>query len=262
MILAISVLILFLWLFIMQEILRRFPRFALVIFIILPIFTAYNWLEKDCAIDWFNWLKMISMTLALIGFSIFRLTHIGENKFAKMSLCLIFVINIFEAVAKDVLSFDIEHYLNATAGILLILTMNKKIDSIQIIKEKYCDINWNGATFAWIICYTLWNWTFIYLNYTNEAAIHMAVLGAPLVIAFINKGRWLQTRALTLSTFIFTYFLLYNKLYPYTQGIFWKNEYFSYFIASLSLFCITLYAIKLSWNFYFQRKVITIRNGV
>jgi hypothetical protein len=243
MILAFYVSVLFVWLLITQEVFRRFPRFTFAVFTILSILLVPYWTEKGTIKDWFNWVKVFSVIFPLIWFSIFRLTSIGETKFAKWVIYLLLLANILEAVVKDSLSGGAAHYFNAMAGILLIATLNK-IDSISTSKDKYLDVNWNGMTLAWIIGYTIWNWTFVYLNLINVAALHIAVLGASLVIAFINKGRWLQVRTLTLGTFLFFYFTLSNKLDQriYSSG-FWANESFGYIIAGVSLAFMTVYSI-------------------
>jgi len=55
------------------------------------------------------------------------------------------------------------NYFNAIAGILLIATLDK-VDSISVTKDNYKDVIWNKMTLMWIIGYTIWNWTFVYLN--------------------------------------------------------------------------------------------------
>jgi hypothetical protein len=243
MILALYVFIVFIGLLFAQEVFRRFPKLTLAIFIVLPIILILYLTENKIKLDWFNLVKVISMVFALFWFSMFRLTNLSKSKFAKLVIYLLLLINIFEAIAKDVLNGGVTHYFNAIAGILLIITLNE-IDSINTIKDKYVDVNWSGMTLMWIIGYTVWNWTFVYLNFVNVAALHIAVLGAPLIIAFVNKGRWIQTRTLTLGAYLFSYFLLFPKFDSRVyDSVSWANESIAFFLAGMSLIFMIIYAI-------------------
>ena len=55
------------------------------------------------------------------------------------------------------------------------------------------------STRRWVIGYTLWNWTFVYLNYPGLMGHHTAVLSAGLIVALYAPLRWSQTRASTLG---------------------------------------------------------------
>ncbi|HRY82345.1 MAG TPA: DUF5692 family protein [Candidatus Moranbacteria bacterium] len=235
--------LIFLGLLLSQEIFRRFPKFTLAFFIVLPIILITYLIDNKIRMDWFSLTKIFSVTFAIIWFSIFRLTSFGETKFAKNGIYLILVINIFEAIAKDVLSGGVAHYFNAAAGILSIITLNK-INSINTTKDKNLDVNWEGMTLFWIIGNTIWDWTFIYLNYPSVSAHHIAVLGAPLIIAFFNKGRWLQARVLTLGAYLFFLFLTLNsKFIPHIYSISWGNKSFGFFLAFSSLVFMIIYTI-------------------
>jgi len=240
---ALYVFLVLIGLLLAQEIFRRFPKVTLVVFIVLPIILIFFLIENKIKTDWFSLTKVFSVTFALIWFSIFRLTKFGETKFAKVIIYLLLLVNIFEAVFKDVLSGGVTHYFNAIAGILLIVTLSG-IDSINTTKDKYKDVNWNGMMLMWIIGYTIWNWTFVYLNYTSVSAHHIAVLGAPLIIAFFNKGRWPQVRLLTLGVYLFFFFFMFNKLDPriYSSAS-WANESAGLLLAVVSLIFMIIYTI-------------------
>lgn len=256
--LAIVVFCLFLGLFISQELLRRFPEFALVFFITAPLILEIYCLNSNTRIDFFNMIKIYSVVVALIFFSIFRITKIGETKSAKIVLYLIFLANIFEAVVKDFLGGGVGHYLNASAGLLLMFTAGE-IDSVRITKDKFRDIKWDGLSLVWIIGYTIWNWVFVYLNYTVVSALHIAVLGVPLAVVFFDsKGRWLQTRALVLFSYLFIYYSLSSKI-NFNAYVFsnWKNEYVEYLLPIFSLIFMALYAIRFFWSAYLQRSIAT-----
>ncbi|HOX10834.1 MAG TPA: DUF5692 family protein [Candidatus Moranbacteria bacterium] len=255
MILALYVFIIFIGLLLAQEVFRRFPKLALGVFSILSALLILQWIKQGIRIDWFNDAKVFSVAFAVIWFSVFRMTSFGETKFAKAGIYLILVVNMLEAITRDVLAGGTAHYLNAIAGILLIVTL-RNIDSISVTKDKFKDVVWDKMTLMWIIGNTLWDWTFVYLNFVSVSAIHIAVLGAPLVIAFINKGRWLQVRTLTLGTYLFSYFFLAAKLYSHVESYFWKNETFEYAIATASFIFMLIYVITFLRSSGMQQKGI------
>lgn len=251
--LALYVFIIFIVLLLAQEIFRRFPKFALCIFSILSALLVLQWINKGIRLDWFNDAKVFSVAFAVVWFSVFRMTSFGNTKFAKVGIYLILVANMLEAIARDILAGGTAHYLNAIAGILLIITL-RNIDSINVTKDKFKDVVWDKMTLMWIIGNTLWDWTFVYLNFVSVSAIHIAVLGAPLVIAFLHKGRWLQVRTLTLGTYLFSYFFLAAKLYSHVESYSWKNETFEYAVASASFIFMFIYAITFLRSSGMQRK--------
>jgi len=240
--LALYILFVFTGLLISQEIFRRFPKFTLVVFIVLPVILISYLTENKIRLDWFSFIKFFSLNFAIIWFSIFRLTRFRETNFAKTGIYLILAINIFEAVVRDALSGGVAHYLNALAGILSIATLNK-INTINVTKDKNLDINWSGMTLMWIIGNTIWDWTFVYLNYVRVSAHHIAVLLVPLVVAFVNKGRWVQTRAFTLGTYLIIFFLLSAKADPSIYSSSWENKSVGFFLAVVSLIFMIIYSI-------------------
>ena len=202
-------LLLLVGLFVAQEIFHRYPKFALGFFSVATIIWFPCWILVIGGEDWFLVTKVLSVISGLRVLSIFRNTRLGLHKnLLKWTTYLFLVINIFEAVTRDVASGHVANYFNALAGILLIITL-KKMDSIQInTKDKSKDLSWNGMTLGWIIGYTLWNWVFVYLNLGFQGAVlHVAVLGSALVIGFTSKARWLQARAATLGL----YFIVFHS---------------------------------------------------
>lgn len=240
MILAINCLLLFIILLFSQEIFRRFRWFALAFFVLLPFFIVPYW--RIIGVDiWFTWVKMFLVDIGLIWFSVFRLTNFSEKKIAKIGVYLILVANILEAVFLDILGNGIAHNLNAIAGIFLLLTLNK-IDSITTTKDKYLDVSWRGMTMMWIFGYTIWNLTFVYLNFPQLFFENIAVLAVSLFIAFVNRGRWLQTRALTLGVYLI---LLYPSfsIWPRTQNYYQVSVFFGESLAKASLIFMIIYTI-------------------
>jgi len=240
MILALYVFLIFIGLLLAQEIFRRFPKFTVVVFVAAHMLLAPYWVEIGVK-GWFLWTKAFSIIIGVIWFAVLRLTKWREARFYKIALYLFLLINIFEAVVKDALGGSMAHYFNAAAGILLMLTVNK-IDSIGITKDKYRDVSWSGMTLMWIIGYTIWNWTFIYLNLVQFSAQNLAVLGAPLLVAFFNKNIWLQARAVTLSAYIILTYS-FPRLNPNMYSYHWVDNTVAYFLAEFSCIFMIIYAI-------------------
>jgi len=249
MMLALYIFLIFIGLLLAQEVFRRFPKFALAVFLILPIILTPSWIENGTR-DWFLCAKAFSISIFAILFLILKIRNIRENKFAKVLIYLFLVFNMLEAVARDAMSGGTIHYLNAIAGILLIVTI-RNIDSISVTQDKLKDVIWEKMTLMWIIGYTLWNWVFVYLNLVHFSALHIAFLGAPLAIAFFDKGRWLQTRVITLGIFTIVLSSLPHRFYPYFFSSSWKNEIAGYYLAEASFVFMILYLIfflQSSWS--------------
>jgi hypothetical protein len=99
----------------------------------------------------------------------------------------------------DLLERGPAHVLNAIAGLALIATLPRNAGAVQLVDEgRRRELHYDLSP-LWIVGYTVWNWTFAYLNYPQFAGHHTAVLGAALLVAAINPQRWLQARAYTLG---------------------------------------------------------------
>lgn len=237
--------LIFIGLLLLQEIFRHFPRLTLMAFVVLPIFLIPFWINlnwaENYARDWFLWAKISSLLIGVIWLSILKLTNLGKYRFAKITAYFFLVINILEAVIRDAQGSNAAHYLNSMAGILLIATL-EKIDSISITNDKYKDFVWRGMTLMWVVGYTIWNWTFVYLNFVSVSLYHIAVLGVPLAVAFINKNRWVQSRVFTLTAY-FLFFYSLPKKTAQDLYVFWGNEAVGFFLAEASLIFMIIYTI-------------------
>lgn len=229
------------------EIFRRYPKFALGFFAIIPIVLFSCWLLLVGVEDWFPWVKVFSITLGILVVSLFRTTKLGSVRFWQWLIYIFLAINILEAVVRDVVGGSTANYFNAFAGILLVLTLDK-INTIQV-KGKYKDLHWGSMTLPWILGYTLWNWTFVYLNYGFQGSIqHLGVLGAALVVGLFNKERWLQTRAFTLGM----YFVLFHTVPHYSTYpllTYGPSEKFGFLMSVLAAGFMAVLAI-----FFYRRK--------
>ncbi|MBQ46340.1 MAG: hypothetical protein CMP10_02410 [Zetaproteobacteria bacterium] len=207
----------FLGLLASQELVRRFPRIMTPIFWILPIALYSRWQEVYPEFDLFLFVKIWSLVIGITWTTLFRTTPLGEKGWFKYVVYAILVINILEAVMRDLIQGNdgIANYFNGFAGILLVVTLHKyqsiHTKSINNVQDMY----WGSMTRKWVIGYTIWNFTFVYLNYNYAALNHIAVLSAPLFIAMLpnRTGEWLQDRFTSLAIY-----LLYNFTFrPFTQ---------------------------------------------
>ncbi len=201
---------LFAGLVIAEELFHRYARFSLVFFSVASVVLFSCWVLLLGAPDWFPWVKVLSIASGITVLSLLRTTKLGSiPKLVQWTTYALLAINILEATVRDAVVGNTANYLNAIAGLLLILTL-EKVRTVHIDKKgKHRDLYWSGMTLAWIIGYTLWNWTFVYLNFGFQSSVaHIAVLGAALLVVFRDKNRWLQARAFTLGM----YFVLFHSL--------------------------------------------------
>jgi len=217
----------FVSLFALNEVTRRFKWVGFSAFVILPVVLTILWLTafKDTAyMDWFHLAKVYSSTAGCIGFWCIR--HVKKLSSNRIALCfppLILAINICEAVLRD---FEIGryvtpvmeytnnqtqyyiggawNYMNGIAGILNIITITGWFGiCIRAVTKKdgSKDMLWPDMMWFWIVAYDLWNFAYTYNCLPTHAwYCGFALLLAPTVCAFtVGKGAWLQHRAHTLA---------------------------------------------------------------
>ncbi len=228
----------FLTLFLLNEVTRRFKVAGILGFLVLPIVLSILWftvMRETTYTDWFHLAKVYSSTAGCIGFWCIR--HVrGTNKKTgkewaladnKIALCfppLILAINILEAVIRDfevgikyvVMAQDVTadapvmlmggpwNYMNAIAGILNIVIITGWV-GIKIrkrtAKDGSRDMIWPDMLWFYILAYDLWNFAYTYNCLPHHAwYCGFALLLAPTLCAFtVGKGAWLQHRAQTLA---------------------------------------------------------------
>ncbi len=226
----------FVILFGLNEITRRWKYAGFFCFVVLPIILSAIWftvLKDTTYTDWFHLAKVYSSTAGCIGFWCIR--HLkGKNKSTgkewrlsdmKWALCfppIILAINILEAVARDfqvgiqyrgggILADDAMYvlggswnFMNGIAGILNIITITGWLGICirkKTSKDGSKDMLWPDMLWFWIIAYDLWNFAYTYNCLPGHAwYCGFALLLAPTLCAFtIGKGAWLQHRAQTLA---------------------------------------------------------------
>ncbi|MGK5092741.1 DUF5692 family protein [Deltaproteobacteria bacterium TL4] len=238
---------LMLFLLLMQEILRRNKYLTWFVFLILPFALLPWWLEHGSH-NLFSWVKIYSVTMGVCWFTLCRYTQLKDKRWPFYVGYMILALNILEAVLKDISKEHYIHYINAVAGILLIFTLpgpkHIKVD----MESKHRDFTWD-TPIQWIIGYTLWNFAFIYLCVSRDTYIHIAVLGAPLIIGIFNNKLWLQARGFTLGLFgimIYTYRPMFSEIMRPNQ----YDQILGLVAASLSLGWMSLYFVLFMKNKY------------
>ncbi len=230
-----------------EELFRRYPKLTLFTFLIIPTILLPYWMSGVIE-DWFSWVKGFSIIIGIILLSLFNIKGFGNKKFDQWFVYTFLVINIGEAIIKDIAAGNIANFFNAAAGFLLIVTL-RKINTIHIdthgkntgAYRKYRDLHWDGLTMSWIIGYTLWNWVFVYLNFTQDAIHHLAVLTAALAIAIIDRGRWFQARVITLGT----YFILSVSILHSDSDLFGSsyNQALGFMAAAVTFWFMAIYSV-------------------
>ena len=228
----------FLALFLLNEVTRRFKVAGLLAFVVLPIVLSVLWftvMKETTYTDWFHLAKVYSSTAGCIGFWCIRHLH-GTNKKtgkewalsnSKIALCfppLILAINIIEAVVRDfevgnlysIMAQDLTadapvmlmggswNYMNAIAGILNIIAITGWFGICirkKTTKDGSRDMLWPDMLWFYIVAYDLWNFAYTYNALPHHAwYCGFALLLAPTICSFtVGKGAWLQHRAQTLA---------------------------------------------------------------
>lgn len=230
--------VVFVCLFVFNEVARRFKWMGFFSFFVLPIILTVIWftvMKETTYTDWFHLAKVYSATAGSIGFWLIRhyekkdkdgnvVWRLATNKIALCFPPLILAINILEAVARDIEvgstfwminSGAIEgeimgvlggpwNYMNAIAGILNIITITGWFGIVirkMSDKDKSRDMLWPDMLWFWILAYDIWNFVYTYNCIpTHSWYAGLALLVAPTLCAFtVGKGAWLQHRAATLA---------------------------------------------------------------
>ncbi|MEG0392833.1 MAG: DUF5692 family protein, partial [Anaerovoracaceae bacterium] len=216
--------VVFIALFGLNEVSRRFKWIGFFSFVILPIILSALWftvLKGHSYTDWFHLAKVYSATAGCIGFWCIRhitkrrkdgtIWHLSENKIALFFPPLILAINILEACIRDievgntykVITSVVEegtsdtvfnlmggswNYMNAAAGILNIITISGWVGICikkQTAKDGSKDMLWPDMLWFWIIAYDLWNFAYTYNCLPHHAwYCGFALLLAPTLCAF------------------------------------------------------------------------------
>jgi hypothetical protein len=187
-------------LFVAQEVLRRAGRWVLWgAFLALPAALTPYWVRVN-EIGTFPWIKLYTLLVSVCWFTALRFSALGDRPRARAVVALLLAVNVVEAAALDLLGRGPAHLLNGVAGLLLVATLPRAAGTVRIDAARgRRDLHCNGIGRAWVVAFSVWNGTFVYLNYPQLAGHQAAVLASGLIVAALDPRRWLQARAYTLG---------------------------------------------------------------
>jgi hypothetical protein len=196
-----------------QTAFRRLRRGATwCCFLVVPALLTPFWLEIN-TFGLFPWVKLYTVLASACWLTVLRFTDLGRYGPARCSMIVILIVNILEAVTLDCSYADLTHALHACSGLLLAASLRCSPDTIDVdAAHRYRDLRYDGTTRGWIVGYTLWNATFIQINYPEIAAHQLVVLVVPLVVGMKDPSRWGQARTYTLATDLIVLATCYEPL--------------------------------------------------
>lgn len=194
-------------LFLIQEVLRQAGKWVTLIAILgLPLALTPYWMTSN-EFGVFEWGKLYTILITACWLTALRFTKLYHRPWARLGLTTLFGLNILEAVIVDLAAGQLASSLNAAAGLLLIAMLPRSPHAISR-HGKFADLNYEGVSLTWIMTFTWWNLTFLFINYPIIFGHHIAVLGVPLIVSLFKRQNWLQMRInllaldlLTLATF-------------------------------------------------------------
>lgn len=214
------------------ELFRRGGKWpALIVFLALPLILTPQWFAIN-DFDWFQWVKLFSVLFCVVWGTVLRFTSMESLRWARSTIPLLLAANIVEAAINDCLAGDPAHLLNAAAGLTLIATIPFGATRTWVSGAN-CDLL-TVTSRTWIVGYTIWNGTFVYLNYPELAGHHVAVLGATLVVGMFAPHRWTQARAHTLGLHLMLSASAYRDVCDWLPTSDWKNEVAGLTVATVS----------------------------
>lgn len=221
---------------ILQEVFRRSRILTLLVFGLLPPVIVVAMLIMGY-LDWFKLAKIVSVPLGIMLIWFCRYTSFGEKRLGFVLIHCVLLINIMEAVVKDLTTaiqagvVDLKLIscgLTASSGVMLIFSLAlprtaqnfvntpslKQIAFIDV-KSPTRDFCYGSMPLSWIIAYTAWHLSFIYLNFPEDIFMHLGLHGAALFVGLRRPELWLQTRALSLGIFLIAAYSFHQHLGPF-----------------------------------------------
>ncbi len=224
---------------ILQEGVRRLRLDSLwLAFGLAPILLTPYWLHENC-FDTFVWLKIYSVLFCICWAGWLRFTASGQNKWCRRSVTWLLAANILEATVVDLAGNAMANWLNGLAGLLLLVSIPYREDLVRIDQSNTLRDLQFDLGLPWIIGYTLWNWTFVYINYPAFSGHHTAILAAALIAGAINPRIWLQARAATLGSNLVLFATSYSGTLELHDASQWQNMFVGNAIAACALLWIS-----------------------
>jgi hypothetical protein len=218
-----------------QELCRRLKLSCLLaIFGLLPLVLTPIWLQSR-ELDWFLWIKIYSVMFCICWGSCLRFTSLANSIRLRPTIPLLLAANILEATIVDALNAEWTHRLNAVTGVMLIASLPYTSDRTRIETASNLNDLRFDASMPWIVGYTIWNWTFVYLNYASFTGHHTAILAAALLVAIIDRHRWVQARACTLGLSLIPTATNYSGMRSLLNTTNWFDENLALFVGLSAL---------------------------
>ena len=214
-----------------------------LLFGFVPLLLAPVWAWAN-DIDGFWWLKMLSVFAGLCWAGLLRFTYAGRIAIFRCVVPWILFVNIGEAMMVDLPQAGLEHLINALAAILLMLSIPFGGAVVRVDESNGCrDLHFDLAQ-SWIVGYTLWNWSFVNLNYPAYAGHHLAILLAALIVGWFNPKMWLQVRAATLGLNLLCFASNPIALLSLHDASTWSSDY----VLLLAPVLACLWSLFAAWN--------------
>ncbi len=195
-----------------------------VVFGLVPALLAPVWAWAS-DLDSFWWIKMLSVFAGLCWAGWLRFTFAGGIATFRSVVPWILFINVGEAMMVDLLHPGVGHLVNAMAAVMLLLTIPFCEAGVRVDNSSGCrDLHYDLPR-SWIVGYTLWNWSFVILNYPAYAGHHLAILSAALIVGCLNPKMWLQVRSATLGLTLLCHASNPNVLVSLHDASRWSNGY-------------------------------------
>lgn len=222
-------------LFVAQEALRHAGKWLLwSLFLLVPLVLTPYWVRVN-EFGPFLWIKTYSVFFCVGWGALLRFTSLGRRPWARFGIPVLLAVNIFEATILDLLERGLPHQLNAAAGLMLIVTLPYGVKATRVDSASRCRDLLFGTTRGWVCGYTVWNWTFVCLNYPSLTGHHTAVLLCGLIVAAIDPRRWTQTRACVLGINLLAMATCNTTMTSWLDPPNWSNEVLAIVAAGTAL---------------------------
>jgi hypothetical protein len=214
-------------------------------------FTLY-WVQAPDA-DLFFWIKLYTVLLGATWVIAVRFSRLGRDHWALITVFLFGELNILEAVIKDLLGGSLPHYLNAVAGLTVAATAAYGYDRFTVDANKpHLDLEWDpfqgSMSWAWVMCYTTWNWVFVYLNYPELVGLDTAALVAPLLGAIGDRAQYAQGRVYGLAGALLLLFTFPSFFSEHMNTVAWSTPIGRELGAALTLLLTSSFVACLAWG--------------
>lgn len=210
------------------------PPILWAIFGVLPAVGTYHWIYNR-GFDLFIWIKIYSIMICICWGTWYRFGKRDHLNWTRRSIVLLLLANVAEATVLDLFATGTANHLNAAAGLILVGSLLSRFPNTSVDHHSGKRCLLLNVPITWIIGYTLWNWTFVYLNYPAYLGHHTAVLAAALAVGLIDRRRWVQARAATLGVNLLWMACFPSQLLELSNTSSWSNPQIGTIVAIVSL---------------------------